>query len=269
MELDTPDVKLLAFVQVNLQRNGLLLVVGIGIGHRREVDVAKGGVSLAQVLQALADLLRVKDVPVFDLELGAEGARVGNRLVAGKRDLFQAVLIALFHRHGDVDGFASLFVEWPIPRRGRIANLGLRIGDQRFEIALCLVVVADALGVFVQLGGVVGLGEQAFQENRVRNADGLQVLHRGLQFARLDRLVALEGNLAHLDLRSFFHHERKSHGSWRNRPNFRGDSRKLPSMGRQQFLDHDLGSLNFGRIVLAFLRQPDLAFLELVENVAL
>ena len=41
------------------------------------------------------------------------------------------------------------------------------------------------------------------------------------------------------------------------------------ALGRQQFLDDHFRALHFGGIVLAFLGEPDLALLELVQHVAL
>ena len=68
LELDAADVELLAFVEIDPQADGLLLVVGFGIGDGREVDVAQRGVGFAQVLQAFADGFGVEDVAIFDLE---------------------------------------------------------------------------------------------------------------------------------------------------------------------------------------------------------
>ena len=48
----------------------------------------------------------------------------------------------------------------------------------RREVAFVLIELPDAFLVFFELGGVVGLGEHVFEEDRVRNADRMQVLHR-------------------------------------------------------------------------------------------
>ena len=60
-----------------------------------------------------------------------------------------------------------------------VVDLGLRVADTRLEISTILVFGADPLGIFFELGGVVGSGEDVFEEDRVRNADRAQILHRG------------------------------------------------------------------------------------------
>ncbi len=75
LELDAADVELLAFVQVDAQADGRLLVVGIGVRDRREVDVAQRGVRLAQRFKAFADGFGIEDVAVFDLEQRAQSLR--------------------------------------------------------------------------------------------------------------------------------------------------------------------------------------------------
>ena len=149
-----------------------------------------------------------------------------------------------------------------------VVNLGLGILHQHFEVAAVLIFRAHPLGVFVELGGVVSLGEEVFQEDGVRNADRLQVLHGAAQNAGVDVLVADEGNLADFDLGPFLHHERDAHRGRRNGANFGADGGELPAVLGQQFLDRDFGFLDFGGIVLAFHRQPDFAFLEAVQHVA-
>src|ERR1700692_972187 len=61
-------------------------------------------------------------------------------------------------------------------RVSSIVNLRLGLVDDNFEVAAVLVFIADAFGIFIQLGGVVGACEEIFQENRMRNGDGPQVL---------------------------------------------------------------------------------------------
>ena len=82
-------------------------------------------------------------------------------------------------------------------------------------------------------------------------------------------LVALELDLADFDLGAFLHHERQRDGGGRNGPHFRADGGELVAVRGQQFFDDNFGVLHLGGIVLAFLRQSDLEFFELVEHVAL
>jgi len=46
------------------------------------------------------------------------------------------------------------------------------------EIPVVLVGLANSFLVFFELGLVVGLAEEAFKQDRVRNAEGMEVLHR-------------------------------------------------------------------------------------------
>ena len=146
-------------------------------------------------------------------------------------------------------------------------RLGL-VHGVHLEIAAVLVFIADAFGIFVQLGGVVGPGEDVFQEDRVRNADGPQVLHGVTQHSRLDVLVAFELDLAHFNLGAFLDHKRDADRGRRNLPYFRPDGGELAAMFRQQAFDRHFRLLYFRGIVLAFHRQADFRFLEAVEHVA-
>ena len=97
---------------------------------------------------------------------------------------------------------------------------------------------------------------------------GLQVLHRGPQNSRLDVLVAFELDLADLDLRPFFDHERDAHRGGRNLPHFGADGGELaPVLGEQSF-DGDFRFLDAGGIVLALDAEADFVLLKAVEDVA-
>ena len=89
-----------------------------------------------------------------------------------------------------------------------VVDLGFGVVHQHLEVAAVLELGADPFGVFFQFGGVVGLGENVFQENGVRNADRLEVLHGRTQGAVIDVFVASEANFSNLHLRSFADHER-------------------------------------------------------------
>ena len=136
------------------------------------------------------------------------------------------------------------------------------------EIATILVFRPYPLSILFQLRGVVGLGENVFQEDRMGNTNRLQILHGGPQDPCSDVLVALELDLAHFDLGPFLHHERDSDRRRRNLPYFRPDGRKLVSVLREQALDCYFRFLNAGRIILAFHRQADFRLLKAVEHVA-
>ena len=79
-----------------------LLVIGFGIGDRREIDVPERGIRLAQLFQPFADGFRVEDVAIFYLEQPAQCLGVGYRLVAAEGDLFEPVALPLFDGNRDV-----------------------------------------------------------------------------------------------------------------------------------------------------------------------
>ncbi len=73
LELDTGDVELLALVDIDLQRDGLLLLVVDGLGDGAEVDVAERAVRLLQIFEALANESGVKPVPILEGKGANEG----------------------------------------------------------------------------------------------------------------------------------------------------------------------------------------------------
>ena len=151
----------------------------------------------------------------------------------------------------------------------RVANLGLRIVYEDFEISLGLIEEADALSIFVELACVIGAGEQIFQNERMRDSDRLGVLHRRAQFAAGNLLVAVEADLADFDLRTFFDNEVDADRSRRNPAHFGADGSELPPMLTEQALQHHLRLLHLRGIILTLLRKPDFLFLETIKHVAL
>ena len=63
-------------------------------------------------------------------------------------------------------------------RPASIANVRSRLAGERLEVAAVAIRLAHALGVFVELGGVEGASKEVLEDDRVRNADRLQVPHR-------------------------------------------------------------------------------------------
>ena len=64
-----------------------------------------------------------------------------------------------------------------------VADLERLVESLGGEVTFLLVSVADALFVFFELGGIEGRREQFFEEDRMRNPDGVQVLHRANHLA--------------------------------------------------------------------------------------
>src|SRR5215467_13803372 len=100
------------------------------------------------------------------------------------------------------------------------------------------------------------------------DADGLQVLHRRAQRAVVDVLVALEADVADLNLRALAHHERDADSRRGNGANLGSNRRELPPMLREQSLQRHFRFLDLGGVVLVLDRKPDLAFLETIEHIA-
>ena len=209
-------------------------VVEDGLGDGAEVDVAQLPVGLLQVLQALADQRGVEPVAVFDGEGGAQRLHVVHRLVAGEGDGAQPVARALFDGHQDVDALALVGPEGEPVESALVANLRLGLFDRGVVIALVAVGLAHPLRVFLQLGGVEGLRKQILEDDRIRNADGLQVLHRAAQQQAADVLVAGELDLAHLHRGAFLDVEVHLHRGRRNRLDLGLDGGELvPVLGEQ------------------------------------
>ncbi len=132
-----------------------------------------------------------------------------------------------------------------------VVNLGFGVVNQNLEIAAILVFGADAFGVFFQFGGVVSLGEQVFEEDGVRDADGLQVLHGRAQGAVVDMFVASEADVADLNLGAFFDDEGDGDGGGRDGTDFGANGGELTAVLGEQLLQNNFGLLDFGGIVLA------------------
>ena len=81
LELDSPHIKLLALVHVDIEEDQLLFFVEGGVGNRSEVDVSQLAIGFAQVLQTFGDLAAVEDIAVFHGKQRAQGLDVGDRLV--------------------------------------------------------------------------------------------------------------------------------------------------------------------------------------------
>jgi hypothetical protein len=148
-----------------------------------------------------------------------------------------------------------------------VANLRLRLLDGGVGVALVAVGLAHALGVFFELGGVVGLGEEILKDDGVGNADGLQVLHGPAQVEPADVPVAHELDFAHLHHRAFLDVEVDLHRGRRDGLDVGLDGGELVAVLGQQLLDDGLGLRDLGGIVLAFHRKRNLLLLEAVEHV--
>ena len=80
-------------------------------------------------------------------------------------------------------------------------------------------------------------------------------------------LIADEGDLSHLHHRAFLDVECHLHRGWGNRLDVGLHCRELVSVRGKQFLDHVLGVLDPGGVVLALHRKAHLLLFEGVQNV--
>ena len=151
LELDARDEELLALVDVDVHRHGLLLVVGGELGDGAEVDVAQAAVSLFQVVQALADQRGAEPIAILDGEGGAQGLQVGDLLVAGEGNGAEAVAAALFNRHLDVDALALVRAEGEPVQPALVADLRLGLFDGGVRVALVAVGLAHPLRILFEL----------------------------------------------------------------------------------------------------------------------
>ena len=177
---------------------------------------------------------------------------------------------ALFNRDHDIDGLAHAGLEERNVQAGvaGVMDVGLGVLDQDLEVATVLEFGAHALGIFVELGGVVGFGKNIFKNDGVRNADRLEVLHGPAQGAGLDVDIAAELNFSDFDLRAFLDDEGEADGGGRNGADFGANDGKLAAVLGEQIFEYDFGFLDFGGIVLALDGETDLTLLEFVEHIA-
>ncbi len=187
--------------------------------------------------------------------------------VAGKGDAAELVAGALFNRHQNIDALAAIGPEGEPVKAAFVANLGTGRFDGRVGVALVAVGQADALGVFVELGSVEGAGEQILENDGIRDADGLQVLHRAAQVKAAQVLIAGELDLADFDRRAFLDIEVDLHRGGRNGFDVSLDDGELVAVLGEQLCQYRLGTHHLGGVVLALNGEADLFLFEAVENV--
>ena len=161
--------------------------------------------------------------------------------------------LAFFDGNGDVGALAGLVrlehgymhtLAAGVAQRDRV------IEDASRKVTFVLIELPDAFLVFLELGGIVGLGKDILEEDRMRNTDRMQVLHRPDHDQVAENRISLNFDFAHFHLRPFIHVEGYlERGRW-DLSDFRIDGRELASSLRQIFLEDHRGALNFIRVVL-------------------
>jgi hypothetical protein len=86
----------------------------------------------------------------------------------------------------------------PVEATG-IADVGLGFAGLGHVVAAVVIDLLDEFGIFVEMAGVEGAGEEILKQDGVGDADGLGVVHRVAQGAVGDVVVAIELDLADLD----------------------------------------------------------------------
>ncbi len=277
-EIDSPDVVLLLFVEAQRNVDYFLHVVNVEFRLGREVDEAEAAILAGVIFQRFAKLVDVQNVALLE---GKERFQCvnfeGQLLVWISADDFQRahhVAIAFFDRNGDVDGLAVRFAENQRNAEAIVASIEVLddwpVGRyERAEITVILIEAADAdFEVFVQLVAVIRLGHHGNECEVERDAVGPIVAHGTSQFAIAEGMIAGEFDLADFDLGAFLNFENQDDGVARcNAFILRGDFCKLVAVFPEQFAQHYFRFLDFRRIELTLNREPDLPFLEAVENV--
>src|ERR1700734_1765234 len=141
-----------------------------------------------------------------------------------------------------------------------VANVGLGLARKSLEVAFLAIGFTYAIRIFVQLAGVEGTWKDALQDDGVRDADGLQVLHRRHQFTVAEGMIASEGNLAYLDGRSFLDDKRQRNACRGNGLDLGADHGKLVAVLAEHLLQHDFGALHTRLVELAVSVEGDLTF---------
>src|SRR6185437_16647360 len=115
-------------------------------------------------------VIGVEDVAILHGEQIAQRCRIAHRLVVLKSDGAEVVALAFNNGHGDVHHLAlALLDEGNMDVGMGVAQLGLGFLNDSLEVALLLVSLTYALGILIQLAGVVGLGKYVLQENGMGN----------------------------------------------------------------------------------------------------
>ncbi len=132
------------------------------------------------------------------------------------------------------------------------------------EVAVRLIELANAIGVFVQLGRVVGTCEQILKQQRMGQPDRLKVLHGANHLAVGERGVPVNDDVADLYLRPFVDRKGDVYTAGRNLANLWSYVCILMTALCFVFLEHVLRPLHFARVILRFRRQADLPLFQAV-----
>src|SRR5208337_2849233 len=276
-EVDAADVVLLAFLELHGHVNALGFFVDIRFRSWHKVDETVPPVNLSVILERFANFGGRKNVSLFQRECPLQRFHLQDqglvRIAAGDLQRAHPVAFALFDRDGHVDGLTlrSSRKWYAQPPAFRVEILQYGVLHQNLEVPVVRVQPADAhFDVLDELVVVVRFAQHIefgyVQGNRV----GPVVVHRTDQFPAAKGVVPREQDLPDFDLWSFVDFEDQDHRVARCYPLvLRRHRRELPAMLSQQILQHDFRFLDARRVELALHRQPNLFFLETVQDVRL
>src|SRR5208283_5042696 len=276
-EVDAPDVVLLAFIELHGDVNALGVFVEIRFRGWHKVDESVAPVDFPVILERFAYFGGRKNVSLFQREHALQRVHLQRkglvRIVAGDFQSAHAVALALYDRDGDVDRlpFRSSGKGYAEPPALRIEILQDRVPHQHLVVAVIRVQPADAhFNVLDELVVVVGLAEHIefryAQGNPVRPV----IVHRADQFPAAEDVVPRKQDLSDFNFRTLVDFEYQDHRVARsNALVLRRHRRELFAMLRQEFLQHHFRFLDTRGVELALHRQPDLLFLEAVQDVRL
>ena len=135
------------------------------------------------------------------------------------------------------------------------------------EIPVVHVELADALHILIQLGGIIGAGPEALEEDGVGDADGLGVLHRADDGATGELLVADDLDFADLDFDAFVDLEDNLHRGGRDLADLRRNGGELAAVFGLELLEHLDRARHAALFELLLDGESDVALLETVENI--
>ena len=263
-KLDPPHEELLLLVELQRQVDHLLRIVHVEQRFGVEIDISVIAVEFPEIVERLADLVRVEDIALFQRENSLQEFRFEDQALVGvgaaEVELPHPVLRPFFDLDRDIRRLPVLRADAGHRYRnpGAIQRDGLqsRLFHVDPEIPVILVEAANPdFQVLVQLRPVERLGHNRDFGYVEGNRDRPVVLHRANDFPRRERLVAHDRDRPYFHFRPFVDVEDEFDGVRRGDALVGGfDGRELPPVLRQQFFDHHFGVFDLRGIELALHR---------------
>ena len=231
-----------AFIDAERQVDFTGLLVGFKAWLGNEIEEAVSAIDFAHILQTLAKLGGREHVALAHAKNAAEYIfRRTEEFNAYQIELLQAILGAFVYVHAEVRPLAGLvrIEEWNAEAcASHIFNLRIFCAGLCSEVAFFLVKTLNAAHVFFELGGVVGLCEKIFEKNGLRNANRTKILHRTPDHGITKGGIALDVDLANLNLGAFGYTKIDFEGRRWNLANLWSDCRKLATALGEILFEH-------------------------------